>query len=134
MSSLLAFGMMVIGRRWIFMATNFANVNLYPKERWKLFQLRFRQRAPGSFFGASLRLLSLEHKFIKSEYGFVDATPVEDVQETMYTLTDRYFRYRVYRRRQIFDGKVVNAVFAIVTSLITAIITTRLTAAGFRGH
>lgn len=109
------------------MNDDFTGINLYIKERIKLFKMRFRKRVPGSFLEPSLRDL-LNIKFIKSHYNFVDTVKNDDPQETLYSLTDRYFRYCVYRRRKFFDSKVWPLLISVIASIITSIITTLVAA------
>ena len=44
----------------------------------------------------------------------------------MYDLTDRYFRYCIYRREKFLDSKIWPIIISVITSVITASITTRL--------
>lgn len=109
------------------MNDNFTGIDLYFTEQLKLFVMRFRKKVPGSFLEPSLRGF-LTIKFVKSEYPFVDTVKNDNQQEALYSLTDRYFRYCVYRRRKFFDSKVWPLVISVIASVITSIITTLITA------
>lgn len=108
------------------MIDDFSNVNLYFSERAKLFIMRFKKQVPGSFLGKSLKGL-LGIKFITSIYPFVDSVKNSNPLPTMYSLTDRYFRYCLYRRRKFYDSKIWPLLISVIASVITAIVTTLLT-------
>ena len=103
------------------MNEDFSNINLYRKERFKLFCMRFRKCVSDKFLGESLYGLS-RIKFIQAVYEFEDAVATQHPKETFYQLTDRYFRYCVYRRNKFYDGKIWPFIISIATSVITAII------------
>lgn len=112
------------------MNNDFSNVNLYFRERLKLFYVRFHKYVDAEFLGKSLRGLE-RIKFIQSHYDFVDTLAIRDEKRTVYSLTDHYFRYCVYRRRKFFDSKlwpfIISIVASVITSLITAYITSNIT-------
>ncbi|MCC8164392.1 MAG: hypothetical protein LIO86_14820 [Lachnospiraceae bacterium] len=112
------------------MNDDFSTINLYFSERVKLFMLRFIKEAEAEYFGVSLKFF-LDLKFIKSKYEFSDTLKNPDIKPTIYSLTDRYFRYCLYRRRKFFDSKiwpfVISIISAVATSVITAYITATIT-------
>lgn len=112
------------------MNDDFSNINLYFQEKLKLFRMRFRKYVDADFLGKSLQKLEYI-KFIQSHYDFVDTQATHTEVRTVYSLTDRYFRYCVYRRQKFFDSKlwpfIISIVTAIITSLITAYITSNIT-------
>lgn len=111
------------------MNDDFSNINLYFSERLKLFCMRFRKYVTQDFLGKSLYRLQYI-RFIRSHYDFVDTLPNTTEHRVVFSLTDRYFRYCVYRRRKFFDSKIwpfiISIVSAIVTSIITAYITSNI--------
>ena len=107
------------------MNSDFSNVNLYFPEKVKLFIMRFKKWVTAEFLGSFLRPL-LDNKFITSYYEFRDAQKTQENHNTIYTLTDRYFRYCVYRRHKFFDSKLWPFVISVVASVITSILTTLL--------
>lgn len=108
------------------MNEDFSNINLYRRERFKLFCMHFRKCVSGKFLGESLYGLS-RIKFIQAVYEFEDAVATQHPKETFYQLTDRYFRYCVYRRNKFYDGKIWPFIISIATSVITAIVTSYIT-------
>ena len=107
------------------MNDDFTSINLLLIEKLKLFAMRFKKKVNGEFLGDSCALLS-GVKFIKSDYSFIDTGKAENHKPTMYSLTDRYFRYCVYRRNKFFDSKVWPFIISIAASVITSIVTARL--------
>lgn len=108
------------------MSKDFSEINLYPSERCKLFIMRFKKMVTGDFLEPSLHLF-LEYKFVKSHYGFNDTMSAVYHKEIHYSLTDRYFRYCLYRRRKFFDGKIWPIIISVISSVVTAIITAYIT-------
>lgn len=107
------------------MNDEFDNINLYLVEKIKLFVMRFKKRVNEKFLGSSMKML-LDIRFITSDYPFIDSVKTDVSCPTSYSLTDRYFRYCVYRRRQFFDSKLWPFVISIAASVITSILTTLL--------
>lgn len=112
------------------MTTDFSNINLYFSEKMKLFIMRFKKQVTSDFLEPSLHIL-LAYKFISAHYEFTDTQKNEHPEPTLYSLTDRYFRYCVYRRNNFFNGKIwpiaISVISAIITSVITAYITANIT-------
>lgn len=108
------------------MSKDFSDINLYFSERVKLFVMRFKKQVTGDFLEPSLRLF-LNYKFITSYYEFHDTLKNPSPKKTLYSLTDRYFRYCLYRRRKFFDSKIWPFVISIVSAIVTAIITAYIT-------
>ena len=109
------------------MNDDFSNLNIYFKERVKLFIMRFKKEVTAEFLGDSLKLF-LDLKFIKSKYEFRNTTISKQSRHTLYSLTDRYFRYCLYRRRKFFDNKIWPFIISVVSAIITAVITAYITA------
>ena len=107
------------------MTEDFSNINLFRKERFKLFCMRFKKDVSGKFLAESLYGLS-RIKFIQADYEFEDTLATQHSKETLYRLTDRYFRYCVYRRNKFYDGKIWPFIISIATSIITALITSNI--------
>lgn len=107
------------------MNDEFANINLYFIEKAKLFIMRFKKQVRGKFLGSSVKML-LDIKFISSSYPFQDTVKTDVPSETLYSLTDRYFRYCVYRRRKFFDSKLWPFAISVAASVITSLLTTLL--------
>lgn len=108
------------------MSNDFSDINLYFSERVKLYVMRFKKQVTGDFLEPSLRLF-LDYKFIASYYEFHDTLKNPSPKKTLYSLTDRYFRYCLYRRRKFFDSKIWPFVISIVSAIVTAIITAYIT-------
>lgn len=98
------------------MNDDFSTLHLYLRECYKLFLLRFKKRAPKEYFGCSFRDLHRE-KLISDESNWFESAPNQ-----LYSLTDRYFRYCVYRREQFFAGNVWSGIIAAVTAAVTTIV------------
>lgn len=107
------------------MSTNFENINLLFPEKVKLFCMRFKKHVSEKFLGSSARMLVGIH-FVTATYPLCDITPAKTRPKVTYSLTDRYYRYCVYRRRKFFDSKVWPLVISVLASIITSIITTWL--------
>lgn len=103
---------------------DFSNVQLRFNEKFKLFLMRFKKHVSEKFLGKATLSLCLSYKFIVGEYHFVDTRAVrdEDVQPTLYHLTDKYYRYCIYRRQKFFDKAIWPIIVSIVTSIITSLI------------
>ena len=99
------------------MSTNFENINLLFPEKVK--------HVSEKFLGSSARMLVGIH-FVTATYPFCDITPAKTRPKVTHSLTDRYYRYCVYRRRKFFDSKVWPLVISVLASIITSIITTWL--------
>ncbi len=113
------------------MNDDFSNINLYIKERLKLYYMKcFRKYVDENYFGPNTTYKLVRIKFIETRYEFNDITQTETLKKTLYTLSDRYYRYCVYRRRQFFSnsiwpavvGGVVSVVFSIITTLVTTLV------------
>lgn len=109
------------------MVKDFSDINLYFSERLKLFAMRFEKQVTGDFLEPSLRLF-LDYKLITAYYDFVDTPKSGASKKTLYSLTDRYFRYCLYRRRKFFDSKIWPFIISIVSAIVTAVITAYITA------
>lgn len=109
------------------MNDDFSNVTLYFKERAKLFIMRFKKQVTADFLEPSLQLF-LSYKFISASYEFTDTLKSKNVKPTLYSLTDRYFRYCVYRRKKFFDSKIWPFIISVISAIVTSIITAYITA------
>lgn len=105
------------------MNEDFSNINLYHSEKVKLFIMRFKKWVTAEFLGSSLRPL-LNNKFIACNYPFTDTNKSHTPNKSLYTLTDRYFRYCVYRRNKFWDSKIWPFIISIAASVITSLLTT----------
>lgn len=114
-------------RRYTSMNDDFSNLNIYFRERIKLFIMRFKKHVHAEFLGDSLKFF-LDLKFIQSHYEFTDTTANKNSRKALYSLTDRYFRYCLYRRRKFFDSKIWPFIISIISAIITAVITAYITA------
>lgn len=108
------------------MSKDFSDINLYFSERAKLFAMRFKKQVSGDFLEPSLHLF-LDYKLIAAYYEFKDTPKTTNSRKTLYSLTDRYFRYCLYRRRKFFDSKIWPFVISIVSAVVAAIITAYIT-------
>ncbi len=111
------------------MNDDFSNINLYIKERLKLYYMKcFKKFVDENYFGPNTTYKLARIKFIETRYDFNDVTQRETLTKPLYTLSDRYYRYCVYRRRQFFSGiiwpAVVGGVVSVVFSIITTLVTT----------
>lgn len=102
---------------------DFSSINLLLIEKLKLFSMRFKREVTAEFLGKSCYPLS-KMEFIKSDYSFVNTEKARNQNPTMYSLTNRYYRYCVYRREKFFDGKVWPFVISVAASVVTSILTT----------
>lgn len=109
------------------MSNDFESINLYFSERAKLFLMRFKKYVSGDFLEPSLKLF-LDYKLIAAFYQFKDTQATPNPQKTRYSLTDRYFRYCLYRRKKFFDSKIWPFIISIISAIVTAIITAYITA------
>lgn len=107
------------------MYTDFSEINLFFSERVKLFLMRFKKSVSREFLEPSLRLF-LNLKFIQSNYSFRDTPKSDSPSNTTYSLTERYFRYCLYRRRKFMDSKFWPFLISIAASVVTSILTTVL--------
>ena len=108
------------------MNEDFSNINLFFREKVKLFIMRFKKEVTEDFLGTSCR--SLESiKFIQRHYSFTDTPANSPSSAAFYTLTQRYYRYCVYRRNKFFDSKIWPFVISIAAAVITSIITSYIT-------
>lgn len=102
-------------------------IELMPKERRRLFAVRFRRRVKEAFFGEYLRHL-YEIEFIRKNHtDEVDAFRAPIFDGTV-SLTDTYFRYCIRRRRKFLEGSVWPCILSGVVSLIVSLITAYITA------
>ena len=108
------------------MSNDFESINLYFSEKAKLFLMRFKKYVSGDFLEPSLKLF-LDYKLIAAFYQFKDTQATPDPQKTRYSLTDRYFRYCLYRRKKFFDSKVWTFVISVVSSIVASAITAYIT-------
>lgn len=104
---------------------DYSNINLRFSEKTKLFIMRFKKQVTEKFLGSSVKLL-LDIRFIKSNYPFIDTTQNKKSVPVLYSLTDRYYRYCIFRRHKFFDSKVWPLIISALTAVITSVITTRL--------
>lgn len=106
------------------MNTNFENINLYIRERYKLFCLRWiKKQVTETYFGKeTTRKLTALH-FLEARYEFSDTTKTKVMKSTFYELTDTYFRYCVWRRNRFFYGTLWPQLVAGITSLIVSVLT-----------
>lgn len=106
------------------MNTNFENINLYIRERYKLFCLRWiKKQVTEAYFGKeTTRKLAALH-FLKARYEFSDTTKTKVMKSAFYELTDTYFRYCVWRRNRFFYGTLWPQLVAGITSLIVSVLT-----------
>ena len=102
------------------MNDDFSNLNLYLRERKMLFLLRFKKKVPKEYFEDSFQNF-LNEKLIAHGGSWFHSEP-----NPLYHLTDRYFRYCVYRRSQFFNGKAWSCVLTIITAMLTTILTKKL--------
>lgn len=109
------------------MNDEFANLNLYFSEKLKLFIMRYKKHVTANFLGDSLRPL-MSIKFITSHYTFTDTLKAQNPSSALYSLTDRYFRYCVYRRNKFLDSKIWPFIISIISAIATSIITAYITA------
>lgn len=107
------------------MNTNYENVNLFFEERKKLFLMRFKKYVSAKYLGKSLVPL-LSVKFVASHYSFIDTVKADEPPEALYSLTERYYRYCVYRRRKFMNSKIWPFIISVGASIATSLITTRL--------
>ncbi len=105
------------------MNEDFSNINLYHSEKTKLFIMRFKKWVTADFLGPSLRPL-LNNKFIACNYPFTNTNESSTLHKSLYTLTDRYFRYCVYRRNKFWDSKIWPFIISVAASVITSLLTT----------
>lgn len=112
------------------MHEDFTNTNLRFSEKIRLsimYYLRFfKKYFSEKFFGETIARNLLLIKFIESHYTFHDTTIATKPYVPKYSLSDRYFRYRVFRWNRFWDSKVWPFVISILTSVIASIITTVL--------
>ena len=96
---------------------DFTKIQLFFPERIRLFALRFIKSAPVQFFG----------KYFDELYrhGFIEAV-LNNNLDGMYSLTEKYRRYCVYRREQFFASATWTAIVSSVVSMITSIITVKM--------
>mgnify|MGYP006977005195 CR=1 FL=1 len=85
---------------------DYSNINLRFSEKAKLFIMRFKNQVTEKFLGSSVKLL-LDIRFIKSNYSFADTTRNKKSTPALYSLTDRYYRYCIFRRHKFFDSNIV---------------------------
>lgn len=104
------------------MNEDFSNYNLFFRERFKLFVMRFRPM-PESFIGKDAYNLSRIAKFINSEYSFQDTTQSDRTKPSCYHLTERYQRYRVWKRREFYQTIWVPLLVAIVSGVAASLLT-----------
>ena len=106
------------------MNTNFENINLYIRERYKLFCLRWiKKQVTEAYFGKeTTRKLTTLH-FLGARYEFSDTTKTKVMKSAFYELTDTYFRYCVCRRNRFFYGTLWQQLVAGITSLIVSVLT-----------
>lgn len=109
------------------MYDDFSKIHLYFSERFKLFCMRFKKQVTGDFLEPSLQQL-LGYKFIASHYEFTDTLKTVERKPTLYSLTDRYFRYCQYRRDKFFDSKVWPFIISVAASVVTSVIVAYITA------
>lgn len=103
------------------MNDDFSTLHLYLRERAKLFRLRFKRKALKEYFEDSFQDF-LRERLISNGGKWFDSAP-----NPYYHLTDRYFRYCVYRREQFFSSQTWSGIISGVVSVITSIVTTMLT-------
>ena len=100
---------------------DFANVQLFFPERIRLFILWFKKSAPAQFFGKYFDDLY--------NYGFIetvlnknlDIFPYIPYGDGMYSLTEKYCRYCVYKREKFFESATWSAIVSAIVSTITSI-------------
>ena len=110
------------------MNDDFSNINLYISERFKLrFMKWFKHQVTESYFGPDTTRNILTIKFLTARYPFEDVVQSHKSSKALYSLTDRYGRYCVYRRRKFFDSSVWPAIVSGIVSIIVAVITTLVT-------
>lgn len=110
------------------MNDDFSNINLYLKERFKLFWMKsFKHFVTEEYFGKDTTLNLVSIKFLTAKYEFQDTVKSNHLKPTLYSLTDRYGRYCLYRRRKFFDGSVWPAIISGIVSIIISVITTLVT-------
>lgn len=108
------------------MTGDYSNINLKFSEKAKLFYMRFKKQVTMEFLGKETTYNLLLIKFIKATYQFRDTNRVNTASETRYSLTDKYYRYCIFRRRKFFDHKIWPFIISIATSIITSYITAKL--------
>lgn len=101
---------------------DFSNISLKISESLKLFYMRFVKSVSQDFLGKVFEYL-LMIEFIKPCYTDKRNRIGEAVPSGKFSLTDKYFRYSVYRRNKLFYGILTSFVTPIIVSIITAILT-----------
>lgn len=105
---------------------DFTKIQLFFPERIRLFALRFIKSAPVQFFGKYFDAL-YRHGFIEAVLNNnLDIFPHLPYGDGMYSLTEKYRRYCVYRREQFFASATWTAIVSSVVSMITSIITVKM--------
>lgn len=102
---------------------DFSNIQLSYIERCKLFVMRFKKYVTEDFLGVETFAMCMSYKFIAAQYKFSDTTPQRSRKPTLYHLTDKYYRYCIYRRQKFFDKAIWPILVSIIAAVITSIIT-----------
>lgn len=104
---------------------DFGNINLFFWERAKLFLMRFKKRVSSKFLGKQKHPL-LKMNLVSENYLPYQSPIGEYLEDGTYSLTEKYYRYLVYKRHLFLKSMANSIVFPIIVSVITSIITVLL--------
>lgn len=105
---------------------DYSQIILIPRERTKLFAMRFIQPVSANFLGKDCYNLEFVYKFVYSNYQFVDTVTNSNPAATTYRLTDNYRRYCAWKRKCFFDSKLWELIISIVAAVLASLITNYL--------
>lgn len=101
---------------------DFSNTNFNRKERWKLFRMRFYRSMTAEQIGSMCHDLELSGYIARRKTG--ERNPSGQlVYAGEYFLTDKYYRYCIYRRDRFFySSKWAAVVSSVVSAIVSAIV------------
>ena len=97
---------------------NFDKILLTFREKLFLFSLRFRKRYKGNAYAAPCSKLC-EYGLIAPNYKKTRGSEGEYIPDGTFSLTDTYWRYCIYSRRERFHRYLTPIVVAFLTSIET---------------
>lgn len=101
---------------------NFDDVDLSISEKYKLFIMRFKKHVSEEFLGDDVTYL-IEVEFVTPDLKESNSSYTPFTFSGTYSLTNKYMRYRIHKRKKFIHGIFNSFLTPIVVSIVTSILT-----------
>lgn len=98
--------------------SDFDTIILTPKERYLLLRLRFKKKEIGNVYHPSWAALH-SNGFVKQNYLAEKDSEGGQIPDNTLSLTDKYYRYCIFTRRQRIHRYFTPIVISVITTIAT---------------